>query len=267
VQSTPLHSQFEYLDSKAVQKWKKLQKQLEEEEKAIRKIEEKIDRNERSIFRPSDPNSPNTIAIKDENKQLKVKLKEAVDNLTVSSIDDELDSIQLETTSLSNDFYFAIPNTLYRTLNFAEKDAERLMLLPSLRLKERENYQISSVNIEKGKVANWSLERLRYMLSFLFPMTSGHAITLWIKPESNDITVNSNNVINAPTFVLPSTWIGLVNELKQHSPNKETPDYSEYEDKDDVKGIYKSALYGDFWTKRRELLRAIPEISHTTMSD
>lgn len=266
VQSTPLYSQFEYLDSKVVQKWKQLQKQLEEERKKIEKIERKIEKNNRMIFKSSDRNSPKISAIIDENKRLKHELKEAVAFQNNKMNDDELEDDDLVTSSLSNDFYFAIPEEILETFSINTDSTERAILLPSLRLKERESYQVTSVNVEKGNVAKWSTKRLRYMLSYLFPMTSGHAITLWIKPEANKVTVNSTNLINAPTLILPSAWMGLVNELKQHSPKKETPDYDELEE-EEVKGVYKSALYGDFWVKRRELLRAIPEISQTTMCD
>ena len=73
--------------------------------------------------------------------------------------------------------------------------------------------------------------------------------------------------INTPTLILPKVWNQLANEIKRHSHKKEVVDYDDFMTMEggDLKGIYKSALYGNFWVKRRELLRAIPIISGTTL--
>ena len=266
VQSTSLHSQFEYLGSKAVHKWKKLQKQLDTLDKKVRRLSEKVDKNYEIIEQAIKSTSGKVVKARAEIEEYTRLIKQLTNEQI--PIDEELESIKLEAQNLGSDFYFAIPQSIYGSLSVNIKDSERLIALPSLRAKHLENFQVSGVNTKDGEVTKWSLKRMRYVLSYLFPMTSGHAITLWIQPEANERTVNRDNVIKSPTLILPSAWMMLMNDIKQHSPKEGTINYDEFEGKSEteLKGVYKSALYGDFWAKRRDLLRVIPEITGTTMS-
>ncbi len=239
--STKLKEQFYLFGSEKLKKYKEVHRKLEENRKICKELELEIS----SAKKNSKCSSSSSMTEKlKATKDLIRKYK-----MQCYSFDFEYDGIER---------HFGFYYTLERRPGAPGGGSEANYLFPTLNIKRSKNFKYSDNRIElnKGKPSPMYLERVRYALNYLMPLTGGTAITLNIKNTEL-------KEIKGPTLILPKTWNDFVMALKKHNPNEKTASYTEALKENEYSEMSKSAVYMDYWHKREEFMRVFPKIANT----
>jgi hypothetical protein len=271
IQSTGLHKHFSLVDSKNIKLFKKLEDFLDELDKKIRKINSKINKLQHS------ESIHDSTAKRDEIRQERAELHSQRDAIYEELIQAETESNKLEdklsTTNILKSFYYTIAMPVLQNEDSTNKDHTPIYKIPAFKFKESPAFQVniietdgfasaeSAKQVKKAKLAKRFIDRMNFMLSYLFSMTSGTAITILVKPEKTPLKGAKSQGIEAPTIILPKVWNELALAIKQHNPRDKVKNYYDEAENDHVdKSTFQNALYFDFWYKREELMRCIPTV-------
>lgn len=199
INSTPLAEHFTLLSSKKSRIYQQVTKELESLEKKLIKLEKKEKTTEIEL---------------NEQKSLIEKKRKQLNKMTLLSTNDDIKS----------GCYYSLPIDELSTINNQKFEAtpDAYPVLPTLSSDLYcPLYTTNRAEINKGKPSPLKMNQMRFMLAYLFPMTSGTAITFYIKKE------DSEQNIAAPLLILPETWNKLGLGLKNKNPKVKPPDVSE----------------------------------------
>lgn len=233
INSTPLNEHFTLLSSKKIQEYNKLHKEIEVLKRKLKKLK-------------------NTNEIKDCNDLITEKSNEIGEMYLFSTAAD-----------IKSGCYYSLLIDNLSKLNSKkfDLDPDEDFVFPTL--DSSLNSPIFSTNkldLDKGKPSPRIMRRMRFMLSYLFPMTCGTAITIYIKKESDD------QLISSPLLLLPQSWNDLAAALKKHNPKEELPDYDD-EDELEFREACIRDIHAKLWGKKTKFMRATVPITGTSEVD
>ncbi len=99
--------------------------------------------------------------------------------------------------------------------------------------------------------------RMRLMLSYFFPMTTGTAITFYV----------DKGEFETPQLILPERWNELVMAIKGHNPKRQSPRTEEVMTEGNFREQCKAALHEGLHHANQEFMRVLPSISNTSAED
>lgn len=228
INSTELDAHFKRIDTSRLKEHQKLSKQLLKME---------------SMNKKTSDNS---------------KLKEIQSN--IYNLSERINNLSLgfEGGRRKAGFYY----TLDRKPGYKHQLDDEELIYPTLnsKIKPKSRYKDNRIELDGNVPTPRHLRRMRFALSYLISMTSGTAVTFNIKSQNY-------KEIMGPVLLLPETWNEFALALKQHNPRNEVGVYDESVSESDFREQCKSAVYMDFWYKRKKFMRLIPGISHTSDQD
>ena len=257
IQSTGLHKHFSLVDSENIKLFKKLEDFLEDLDKKLRKIDSKINKlqHSESIHHSTKKRE----AISQELTKLRSQQKAMQEERTQAETELNKLNATLSITDTTKSFYYTIAKCVLQNEDSTTEDSTTEdptnmdhtppYKIPAFKFKESPAFQVNKRFID----------RMNFMLSYLFSMTSGTAITILVEPQKTHLSGPKHHGVEAPTIILPKVWNELALAIKQHNPRDRVKNYYDEAENDHVdKSTFQNALYLDFWHKREELMRCIP---------
>ena len=273
------------MDSENIKLFKKLEDFLEDLDKKLRKIDSKINKlqHSESIHHSTKKRE----AISQELTKLRSQQKAMQEERTQAETELNKLNATLSITDTTKSFYYTIAKCVLQNEDSTTEDSTTEdptnmdhtppYKIPAFKFKESPAFQVNIIETDgyaleepaelvkkpkkpkKAKLAKRFIDRMNFMLSYLFSMTSGTAITILVEPQKTHLSGPKHHGVEAPTIILPKVWNELALAIKQHNPRDRVKNYYDEAENDHVdKSTFQNALYLDFWHKREELMRCIP---------
>lgn len=259
LESTPLKEHFELLNKEIVTKHKSLIVDLNLLLKKLEKLVKEYDglSIEDNIFS----------SINDHRIAKRKHLSDEINKIesSIENIRDEIDEIIefIKADNEKSNLYYALPIEDVVSLDSKkfDLDPDHNFVIPTLDTSlNAPKFEMNKLPMNKGNPAPLFMRRMRFMLTYLFPMTCGTAITFYIKKESDE------QQIKAPLLILPEAWDELAMALKEHNPKEELPEYSD-EDELEFRKACVETVHEKLWGRKSTFMRSTVPITDTSEVD
>lgn len=303
LRASNLSSHFELINSSDIRTHSKVDSAFHRCNGKIQSLKNKIfrinsDVNEKTKKLKKKENSLIELTITDKdaqkNKHKTLKLKEDISSLENSlaelkvkivTLSDEKNSKENELSllkdktkllkpikhcsNINEGFFYTVPaDLLYKISRTKVGQAKKLgkFILPTVGANfDCPDFSTNSTITDNEKPERADMDRMRFMLSYLFSITNGTAITIFVNKTKNELKGKKFQGVDAPLLILPRVWNELALGMKTHNPKSETDEYKDNFGAS-LREMCVAAVHSDFWHKRETLMREIPNILNTSAS-